>query len=67
MRPAGLAGRQPHPVGFLDRTSSSGRSDHQRSVRVRGLTIMQASLPAGRLRLVERACPDPFDATLSKR
>ena len=41
--------------------------ERRRHVRVQGVVFMQANIPADRLRLVARHCPNPYDTAISKR
>jgi hypothetical protein len=36
-------------------------------VRVQAVALMQANVPADRLRLVAHHCPNPYDTAISKR
>jgi hypothetical protein len=55
------------PVEPSSRPPWGGATVAQRDVRVRALRFMHANIPAERLRLVARHCPNPYDTAITKR
>ena len=58
------SGRSSHPAGRPPRPPSDGATVQR---RVRAVALMKMFVPADRLLLVERHCPNPYDTELSKR
>jgi hypothetical protein len=58
------SGHDSHPAGRPPRPPSDGATVQR---RVRAVALMKMFVPADRLRLVERHCPNPYDLSLSKR